>query len=676
MNLPCPHCQQNLEVHPEWAGHEVTCPVCQGVLRIPAAPPIPQQHTYKVSPPRGGGFLRFVLVVLVALALGFGYACVYFHQPPQETWATLTKTAREWIAPPPPAPVATPAPIPVPPPVVVAPPPKPAPLPTTTVVVAPKPPAPPSPEEWMATRAKHTTVPLTLLADTSFPIIVNGRNAGAGNVPSGSTVNLVSVDENSGNATVAFAGYGDGTVTLPIASTDLVARVPIETKKAEDEAAAAAEAAKQREAEATAAAANAATQISVASHTNAPAATPALPQPEAVPFGAADADSASTHAFIHPGLLHTQADFDRMKTKVEAHAEPWRSGWQRLVDNPHSQLTWTPRPQEMIYRGSDGKHGQNYGLLYNDAAAAYALALRWKISGDNAYAKKGIEILNAWAPKLTGISGSSDSRLASGIYGYEMANAGEILRTSPAWNPSDFARFQDMMLKVFAPMNEDFLTRHNGANIHHYWANWDLCNMASLMAIGVVADRRDLYKEAVDYFKHGGGNGAIDNAAPFLYPDENLAQWQESGRDQGHTLMGIGLMGIICQMAWNQGDDLFGYEDNRFLKAAEYVAKYNLGYDVPYTPYDNYSVPHPYSITEISSNSRGNVRAAWELIYNHYVVMKGLHAPYIEKITSQVRPEGGGGDYGPNSGGYDLLGYGTLTYTLPKQNSDTQASAP
>jgi hypothetical protein len=29
-----------------------------------------------------------------------------------------------------------------------------------------------------------------------------------------------------------------------------------------------------------------------------------------------------------------------------------------------------------------------------------------------------------------------------------------------------------------------------------------------------------------------------------------------------------------------------------------------------------------------------------------------------------VRPEGGGGDYGPNSGGYDQLGYGTLMATL------------
>ncbi|MFX5705817.1 hypothetical protein ABTE52_22790, partial [Acinetobacter baumannii] len=76
-----------------------------------------------------------------------------------------------------------------------------------------------------------------------------------------------------------------------------------------------------------------------------------------------------------------------------------------------------------------------------------------------------------------------------------------------------------MMLRVFYPMNHDFLTRHNGARIDHYWANWDLANMSSMMAIGILADRHDLYQEAVRYFKQGAGNGAINNLVWTLYPD-------------------------------------------------------------------------------------------------------------------------------------------------------------
>jgi len=33
-------------------------------------------------------------------------------------------------------------------------------------------------------------------------------------------------------------------------------------------------------------------------------------------------------------------------------------------------------------------------------------------------------------------------------------------------------------------------------------------------------------------------------------------------------------------------------------------------------------------------------------------------------MAEKTRPEGGGGDYGPNSGGFDQLGYGTLTALL------------
>src|SRR6185312_8730946 len=155
----------------------------------------------------------------------------------------------------------------------------------------------------------------------------------------------------------------------------------------------------------------------------------------------------------------------------------------------------------------------------------------------------------------------------------------------------------------------------------HYWANWDLANMDSMIAIGVLADRPEIYEEAVDYFRHGAGNGSIEHLVWKIY-DGGVGQVQESGRDQGHSMLDIALVGAFCQMALNQGDDLFSYEDNRILKGAEYVARYNLGHDVPYTAYSNSDVTQPV----ISDKSRGDIRPIWELLYNHYVVMKGLKA--------------------------------------------------
>ena len=98
--------------------------------------------------------------------------------------------------------------------------------------------------------------------------------------------------------------------------------------------------------------------------------------------------------------------------------------------------------------------------------------------------------------------------------------------------------------------------------------------------------------------------------------------------------------------------------------SAEYLAKYNLGHDVPYTTYRSY-VTQPV----ISDSGRGNVRPMWELLYAHYSGLKGLNASWSKAyrdltVSDGGGAEGGGGNYGPDSGGYDQLGFGTLLFRL------------
>ncbi|HUR09102.1 MAG TPA: AbfB domain-containing protein [Nonomuraea sp.] len=364
----------------------------------------------------------------------------------------------------------------------------------------------------------------------------------------------------------------------------------------------------------------------------------------------------SAAALKHLGLLHTQADFDRMRAQVNAGAQPWKAGWDKLVANGRSRSTWKPRPLETVVRGGTGA---NHVQLAIDVAAAYQNALRWKISGDKAHGDAARDTLNAWSAALKAVTGNADRFLAAGIQGWQLANVGEIMRGYPGF---DLDRFKKMMLTVFYPLNDQFLKGHNGACITNYWANWDLCAMASILAIGVLCDDQAKVEQAVDYFKHGKGNGAIMNAVPFLHPG-GLGQWQESGRDQGHASLGIGLMGVLCEMAWNQGIDLYGYADNRFMKGAQYVAKYNLGETVPFTTYKWGTGQNcaPREQTEVSVAGRGANDPIWAVLYNHYGVRRGLPAPYLEAYSKRVGPEGGGGDYGGSK--YDHLGFGTLTFT-------------
>ncbi|MGW0197511.1 RICIN domain-containing protein [Nonomuraea sp. NPDC003201] len=112
-------------------------------------------------------------------------------------------------------------------------------------------------------------------------------------------------------------------------------------------------------------------------------------------------------------------------------------------------------------------------------------------------------------------------------------------------------------------------------------------------------------------------------------------------------MLGIGLMGTFCEMAWNQGIDLYGHAGNRFMKACEYVAKYNLGENVPFTAYTvRQGAPGVWegyvTMTESAAAGRGPVRPVWELIYNHYAGRRSLAVPYTTRYAALARPEGGG----------------------------------
>ncbi|MGI5375747.1 alginate lyase family protein [Streptomyces sp. CA-251387] len=376
--------------------------------------------------------------------------------------------------------------------------------------------------------------------------------------------------------------------------------------------------------------------------------------------------------YAHPGLLHTGADLDRMAAKVRAGAAPYTAGFAKLTANRHAQSGWTANPQATVIRGGAG---QNYGILYRDIHAAYQNALRAHVSGDSAHLDTAVAILNAWSAKLTALAGNADRFLAAGLYGYQFANAAELVRDHPDF---ELGRFQEMLTGVFAPLSDDFLVRHNGAVISNYWTNWDLTAMCCVLATGIFCDDKAQVARAVDYFKHGDGLGSLKNAIPVVH-DEGLAEWLEAGRDQGHALLGVGLMGTFCEMAWNQGIDLYGYDDSRFLKGAQYVAKWALGGEVPFTAntrkkgaINGWSGSE--TVTRAAPVDPAMTRPIWAMIANHYTRRRGLPASYVTRIAAKSAPEGGGGDYGPNSGGYDQLGFGTLAFTRDKAQG--AASAP
>ena len=364
--------------------------------------------------------------------------------------------------------------------------------------------------------------------------------------------------------------------------------------------------------------------------------------------GSAGSGGSTAGAFVHPGLLFQRADLERMRERVSAGEEPYLAGFNRLRNEARASADYTPAPFAVVTRNSGGT-GEGNTELRDDAARAFFNAVEWVVSQDEAHAQKSAEILDAWSSTLTAIEGDADRFLAAGLYGYLLANAGEILRhTYDGWSEADADRFERMLVEIFYPLSHEFLETHAGSRVDHHFANWDAAQLVNIASIGVFSDDRAMYDEAVDYFYNGAGNGNIMRA---VY-DGETGQLQESGRDQAHAQLGIGLLAALCETAWNQGDDLYAAADNRLLKGFEYTAQYLLGYEVPFETYMDQSRTH----TEISSVNREQRRPIYEMVLNHYTNRRGVPAPFTRELAEAIRPEGFHGDH---------PGFGTLLHTRP-----------
>ena len=353
-------------------------------------------------------------------------------------------------------------------------------------------------------------------------------------------------------------------------------------------------------------------------------------------------------AFVHPGLLHSREDLARMKNAVATKSEPIFSGYEIFRANAQSQLNYKMRgPLAMV--GRNPTVGQN--VYDSDANAAYQCAIMWCITGDIAYANKSKEIINAWSATLKSITGR-DAVLMAGLGPFKMVNAAEILHSTDAgWSQAEIQQTEKHFREVIYPVIKDFAPFANG--------NWDTAAIKTMMAIGVFCNDRAMFERALRYYVNGAGDGRLT-----YYIINETGQCQESGRDQQHTQLGLAHLGDGCEIAWHQGLDLYGYDDNRLLKGFEYTAKYNLGEDVPFA--ETLDRTGKYHHTLISTNGRGRFRAVFEEIYNHYANRMEISAPFTQRAAERIRPEGSGG---PDA---DHVGFGTLLFTRPASNGAAQ----
>ena len=410
------------------------------------------------------------------------------------------------------------------------------------------------------------------------------------------------------------------------------------------------------------------------------------------------------HGFVHPGGIVSQADIDRAKQLLADGDTRIKQAWNILCANEYSDANIATWPTEIVIRG--GSSGQNYMNCARGAAMAYQNALRWKIGGTRANADAAVRILMQWARQCKGLGGDTNISLAAGIYGHEFANAAELMRDYDGWSREDFEEFKQWIIRVFYNPAIDFLRRRHdtwlnarnaslGERPGHYWSNWGLCNALCVMSIGILCDDVHMYNQGVSFYKYDhvgtykdrstesvilndGCDEFIGNLVPVVHADSRgplgyLGQMQESGRDQGHALMALGLALDICTVGFNQGDDLFAYMNDRIAAGTEFVAAMNFGgVDAAALPWTNYNYADcrgrmgaGWLMEGPNTGGAGEYRPYWDRAIGYYEGLRGVKLQYAEQASAKVCPDGGGGNYSQNSGGFDHLGFSTLTSWRP-----------
>lgn len=343
--------------------------------------------------------------------------------------------------------------------------------------------------------------------------------------------------------------------------------------------------------------------------------------------------------FRHPGVLLNRAQLELIRDKVAAGAEPWKSGFEKMRASPAASLSWTPKPRALVECGASSNPNLGCSDERQDALAAYTHGLLWAITGNEAHARKAIEIFDAWSAVLTGHT-MHNAPLQGGWSATLFSRAAELVRwTYGGWPRASVDRFASMLKTAYAPT----IGKNSGGN-----GNWELVMIEATIGVAVFTDDQALFDRAVAMWRNRvpayiylqsdgphpvpppvGNRTTPESLAGFWRTSVFMAdgQSQETCRDFGHASWGLASAINIAETALQQGIDLYAEESRRLRAGLELHAAYINGAPVP------------------SWLCGGSVRLGtvpfWEIAHNHFAARLGLDLPHTRTlIETKVRPSG------------------------------------
>ncbi|MEE9384177.1 MAG: alginate lyase family protein [Nannocystaceae bacterium] len=203
----------------------------------------------------------------------------------------------------------------------------------------------------------------------------------------------------------------------------------------------------------------------------------------------------------HPGIYNSQRELDEIKDNVNGPDDhPMKLGWEQMsnwkstekTDNlEYASLAWKPHAVKIL----NPKIADQKESLLADMRSAYAHALSWVVTGDQAHADKAIEIDNAWGAIYEGMECPDYYKHLYGSWVGHMAVMGaEIIRhyeregELAGWAEDDIKQYADSVVRDLEVNSLSW----EGSRGYYVGHNQPAAIARSRIALGIFLDDRAL----------------------------------------------------------------------------------------------------------------------------------------------------------------------------------------
>lgn len=312
--------------------------------------------------------------------------------------------------------------------------------------------------------------------------------------------------------------------------------------------------------------------------------------------------------FQHPGIGLNREQLDQLRENVQGGVEPWKSLYADLTKHDHR---FSKRPRIFARRGEGITKIDSPDFDSRcawDSQTAYCQAVMYEITGEPDYRERALDYVRWFYTNITSGHRHWDSQFrwphAEGWY----LRAAELLRyTGPKEGPLAWTKEDTEGVNRFIAIGEDF-----------WWGRGTLLNQLQFTLGGPLAraiwrDDWKMYCEMVEILTAnkegpvGERNGSIREMCRLVTTNEVTGakvkphvQYAEMGRDIGHPMPGAGQLGENLTILWSQNTrvdpktgevsdkknavDPIEFLGHRYLRGLNQICKYNLGFDIDWTP--------------------------------------------------------------------------------------------